>query len=43
MPVVVDCRPIKAQPAIREAGFDIVEVISEKMWGLPVEIIVGKK
>ena len=43
MPVTVDCRPIWAQPAIREAGFEIIEVISEKMWGLPLEIIVGKK
>ena len=43
MPVAVDCRPIRAQPAIREAGFEITDVISEKMWGLPLEIIVGKK
>ena len=42
MPVTVDCRPILAQPAMREAGFEIVEMISEKMWGLPLEIIVGK-
>ena len=42
MPVAVDCRPIWAQPVIEQAGFDIVEVISEKMWGLPLEIIVGK-
>jgi len=42
MPVSVDCRPIMAQAALQEAGFAIVEVISEKMWGLPVEIIVGK-
>jgi hypothetical protein len=41
--VTVDCRPIWAQPAMREAGFEIGEVISEKMWGLPLEIIVGKK
>ena len=43
MPAAVDCRPIMAQTALREAGFAIAEVISEKMWGLPVEIIVGKK
>lgn len=43
MPVVVDCRPIRAQSAIREAGFEIIEVISKKMWGLPLEVIVGKK
>ena len=39
MPVAVDCRPIRAQAALREAGFEIAEVISEKMWGLTVEII----
>jgi ubiquinone/menaquinone biosynthesis C-methylase UbiE len=43
MPVSVDCRPIEAQSSLRDAGFEIAEVISEKMWGLPVEIIVGKK
>jgi ubiquinone/menaquinone biosynthesis C-methylase UbiE len=42
MPVTVDCRPIWAQPVIEQAGFEIIEVISEKMWGLPLEIIVGK-
>jgi demethylmenaquinone methyltransferase/2-methoxy-6-polyprenyl-1,4-benzoquinol methylase len=42
MPVFVDCRPIIAQAALREAGFEIVELISEKMWGLPLEILVGK-
>ena len=39
MPVSVDCRPIPAQAVLQEAGFEIVDVISEKMWGLPVEII----
>ncbi len=43
MPVSVDCRPIMAQAALREAGFVIAEVIAEKMWGLPVEIIMGEK
>jgi demethylmenaquinone methyltransferase/2-methoxy-6-polyprenyl-1,4-benzoquinol methylase len=43
MPVAVDCRPIWAQPAIRDAGFEIMDVISENMWGLPLEIIMGKK
>jgi len=43
MPVTVDCRPIMAQTALQEAGFEITQLITEKMWGLPVEIIVGKK
>ncbi len=42
MPVLVDCRPIQAQAVLQEAGFEIDEMIAEKMWGLPVEIIVGK-
>jgi demethylmenaquinone methyltransferase/2-methoxy-6-polyprenyl-1,4-benzoquinol methylase len=41
MPVSVDCRPILAQAALQEAGFEISQVNSEKMWGLPVEIILG--
>ena len=43
MPVSVDCRPIMAQTALREADFEISQVISEKMWGLPVEIILSQK
>jgi demethylmenaquinone methyltransferase/2-methoxy-6-polyprenyl-1,4-benzoquinol methylase len=43
MPVTVDCRPILAQAALRDSGFQIGEVITEKMWGLPVEIIIGWK
>jgi demethylmenaquinone methyltransferase/2-methoxy-6-polyprenyl-1,4-benzoquinol methylase len=39
MPISVDCRPIPAQAVLQEAGFEIVDVISEKMWGLPVAII----
>lgn len=42
MPVAVDCRPILAQSALRETGFEIDRVISTKMWGLPVEVIVGR-
>ena len=42
MPVAVDCRPIWAQPVIEQAGFEIIEVISEKMWGLPLEIVISE-
>jgi len=42
MPATVDCRPILAQAALQEAGFEISEVIPEKMWGLPVEIILAR-
>ena len=32
---------IPAQTALREASLEITEVIAEKMWGLPVEILVA--
>ncbi len=38
MPSAVDCRPIYAQAALREAGFDLRAVTALSMWGLPVEI-----
>jgi demethylmenaquinone methyltransferase/2-methoxy-6-polyprenyl-1,4-benzoquinol methylase len=42
MPVTVDCRPIMAQAALQKAGFEIDALISEKMWGLALEILVGR-
>jgi ubiquinone/menaquinone biosynthesis C-methylase UbiE len=41
MPVAVDCRPIYAQAALTETGFDIADVTSLTMWGLPLEIILA--
>lgn len=43
MPRYVDCRPIRAQAALEDAGFEIDEVTGMTMFGLPVEIIVGRK
>lgn len=43
MPVLVDCRPILAQVALTQAGFAIDQVISESMWGLPVEVILANR
>ncbi len=43
LPALVDCRPILAQASLREAGFDIKDVTSASMWGLPVEIILAHK
>jgi ubiquinone/menaquinone biosynthesis C-methylase UbiE len=43
MPTAVDCRPIFAQPALREAGFHITDITEMLMWGLPVEIILAHK
>jgi demethylmenaquinone methyltransferase/2-methoxy-6-polyprenyl-1,4-benzoquinol methylase len=43
MPVLVDCRPIDAQTALQQSGFTISDVITDSMWGLPVEIISAEK
>jgi ubiquinone/menaquinone biosynthesis C-methylase UbiE len=42
LPALVDCRPILAQDALREAGFIIVDEAAFSMWGLPVEIILAR-
>ena len=43
MPTTVDCRPIRAQGALVEAGFAIEKVTGMSMFGLPVEIILARK
>jgi demethylmenaquinone methyltransferase/2-methoxy-6-polyprenyl-1,4-benzoquinol methylase len=43
MPSAVDCRPIFAQVALKEAGFEVRDVTELSMWGLPVEIILATK
>lgn len=39
----VDCRPIYVREVIEQAGFQVVEVISNSIWGLPVEIARAEK
>ncbi|MEW5867826.1 MAG: methyltransferase domain-containing protein [Chloroflexota bacterium] len=41
MPAAVDCRPIFAQAALRQAGFEVRSARALRMWGLPVEIILA--
>jgi demethylmenaquinone methyltransferase/2-methoxy-6-polyprenyl-1,4-benzoquinol methylase len=43
MPNYADCRPIFAQQALEQTGFTIQDVSISSMWGLPVEIVLGKK
>ncbi len=42
IPNYVDCRPIFVSDSILDAGFDIVERIGMKMWGLPVDAVYGR-
>jgi len=42
-PKILDCRPIFVEEALNEAGFTTQEASLISIWGLPVEIIVGKK
>jgi ubiquinone/menaquinone biosynthesis C-methylase UbiE len=42
LPVLVDCRPIYARAALREAGFQIGAISALSMWGLPVEIVLAR-
>jgi demethylmenaquinone methyltransferase/2-methoxy-6-polyprenyl-1,4-benzoquinol methylase len=43
MPAAVDCRPIFAQAALSETGFQLTDISALIMWGLPVEIILATK
>jgi demethylmenaquinone methyltransferase/2-methoxy-6-polyprenyl-1,4-benzoquinol methylase len=43
LPSVVDCGPIDAQAALEAAGFEIVDLTSLSMWGLPVEVVLARK
>jgi len=41
-PSAVDCRPIYARQVLEQAGFTVIAVRHEVMWGLPVEIVLAK-
>jgi ubiquinone/menaquinone biosynthesis C-methylase UbiE len=43
LPQYVDCRPIYAQQALEEAGFQVTSASVRSMWGLPVEILLAKE
>jgi demethylmenaquinone methyltransferase/2-methoxy-6-polyprenyl-1,4-benzoquinol methylase len=42
-PALLDCRPIQACTALHEASFKIIAQTVNKMWGLPVEIVLAEK
>lgn len=42
LPEYADCRPIFARQALEQCGFRIESVDRSSMWGLPVEIVLGK-
>ena len=41
VPRYVDCRPIFVGQMLEEAGFEVVERRDERMWGLPLEIVLA--
>jgi ubiquinone/menaquinone biosynthesis C-methylase UbiE len=41
-PSLLDCRPIFVQVAVEEAGFQILDVTPKSLFGLPVEIVLGR-
>ena len=43
MPDYADCRPIFARQALEQSGFAIETMSVSSMWGLPVEIVLGRK
>ena len=42
-PRYLDCRPIDAQEALQAAGLALAESAVSSMYGLPVEIVLGRK
>jgi demethylmenaquinone methyltransferase/2-methoxy-6-polyprenyl-1,4-benzoquinol methylase len=43
LPNYADCRPIFARQAVEQSGFAVVDSDVSSMWGLPVEIVLGRK
>ena len=41
-PVMLDCRPIELRKSLETGGFRVQAAKVQTMWGLPVEIVLGK-
>lgn len=41
-PAMLDCRPIQVRKSLEAAGFRVQVAKVETMWGLPVEIVLGR-
>jgi ubiquinone/menaquinone biosynthesis C-methylase UbiE len=41
-PALLDCRPIQVRESLEAGGFRIQAANVQTMWGLPVEIVLGK-
>lgn len=42
VPQYIDCRPIPVEVVVERAGFEIMDVERRSMWGVPVDIVLGK-
>ncbi len=40
-PRLMDCRPIYAARSLAQSGFDLRAVRTRRMWGMPVELVLG--
>jgi demethylmenaquinone methyltransferase/2-methoxy-6-polyprenyl-1,4-benzoquinol methylase len=43
LPVYIDCRPIHLRPFLEETRFVIQRSMNQRMWGLPVDIVVATR
>ena len=41
-PVLLDCRPIELRKSLETEGFRVQAAKVQTMWGLPVEIVLGR-
>ena len=42
-PKQIDCRPIYTKDMLEESGFTIEEMIEKTLFGLPVDVVIGRK